>query len=105
MPALTGKQRTYLRGLGHARAAVLHVGKEGVTEALLAELASQLEIHELVKIAIGRNAPDERHALAEDLARGANAELVQVLGRMALVYRPRKEKPAIKLPAGRPKTA
>ncbi len=104
MPALTGKQRTYLRGLGHTRNAVLQIGKEGVTEPLLEELASQLHIHELVKVSIGRNAPDDRHTLAEELARRASAELVQVLGRMALVYRPRKDKPTIKLPVTRPKT-
>ena len=99
MPALTGKQRRYLRGLGQRLAATLHVGHEGVTAAVVAQAEAQLAAHELVKVRIGENAPQSRHDVAEELAERAGAHLAQVLGRTALLYRARPEEPTIVLPS------
>lgn len=96
---MTGKQRRYLRALGHALKPVIQVGHEGVSEALVKAAGEQLEAHELIKVKILE--PDDRglrRACAEELARKSGAELAQVLGRTALLYRARKEKPAIELP-------
>ena len=98
MTALTGKQRRHLRALGHHLAAVLQVGHEGVTDAVARQADAQLEKHELIKIKISENAPEDRQASAEQLADRCGAELAQVLGRTALLYRRRKEKPEIVLP-------
>jgi RNA-binding protein len=100
MASMTGKQRRYVRALGQRLAATLHVGHEGVSEAVVRQADAQLEIHELVKVRVGDNAPEDRHATAEDLARRTGAELAQVLGRTALLYRRRKTDPTIVLPAG-----
>ena len=99
MASMTGKQRRYVRALGQRLAATLHVGHEGVSEAVVRQADAQLEIHELVKVRVGDNAPEDRHATAEDLARRTGAELAQVLGRTALLYRRRQTDPAIVLPA------
>jgi RNA-binding protein len=61
----------------------------------------QLEAHELIKIRVGDNAPEDRHATAESLAHRTRAELAQVIGRTALLYRRRREEPTIVLPAER----
>jgi RNA-binding protein len=98
MNALTGKQRRHLRALGHHLSAVVQVGHEGVTDAVVRQTEEQLEAHELIKIKISENAPDDREASAEALAGKCHAHLAQVLGRTALLYRRRKEKPAIVLP-------
>jgi len=100
MASMTGKQRRYVRALGQRLAATLHVGHEGVSEAVVRQADAQLEIHELVKVRVGDNAPEDRHATADDLARRTGAELAQVLGRTALLYRRRKSDPTIVLPAG-----
>ena len=100
MASMTGKQRRHVRALGQRLAATLHVGHEGVSEAVVRQADAQLEIHELVKVRVGDNAPEDRHATAEDLARRTGAELAQVLGRTALLYRRRKTDPTIVLPAG-----
>ena len=99
MASMTGKQRRYVRALGQRLAATLHVGHEGVSEAVVRQADALLEVHELVKVRVGDNAPEDRHATAEDLARRTGAELAQVLGRTALLYRRRKTDPAIVLPA------
>jgi len=95
---LTGKQRRHLRALGHHLGAVLQIGHEGVTEAVVKQADEQLEAHELIKIKVGEHAPQDRHEAAGQLAEKCRAHLAQVLGRTALLYRRRKEKPAIVLP-------
>jgi len=99
MSPVTGKQRRYLRALGQRLAATLHVGHEGVTEAVVRQADALLEAHELVKVRVGDNAPEDRHATAEALAGRTGADLAQVLGRTALLYRRRREEPTIVLPA------
>jgi RNA-binding protein len=95
---LTGKQRRYLRGLGQRLAASLHVGRDGVTDAVVEQAETQLGAHELVKIRVSENAPASRHDTADVLAARTRAEVVQVLGRTALLYRERREEPTIVLP-------
>ena len=97
--ALTGKQRHYLRGLGHALEAVIQVGKEGVSDAVTAALGQALDTHELVKVKLGQNTPEDRHTAADELAARTQSELVQVLGKAILLYRRHPEDPRIELPA------
>ncbi len=97
-PVLNGKQRRYLRALGHHREPVVQVGKEGLSEGLVAALDTALETHELVKVKLGAAAGADRRALGAAVAEAAGGELVQVLGRTVLVYRRRKLDPEITLP-------
>jgi RNA-binding protein len=92
---VTGKQRRHLRALGHHLNAVVQVGHEGVSEALVRQTAEQLEAHELIKVKIGEG---DRHEAAGVLAQKTGAEVAQVLGRTALLYKRRKQKPEIELP-------
>ena len=98
MSELTGKQRRHLRGLGHHLVAVVHIGHDGVTDALVKQVEAQLLAHELIKVKVGENAPEDRHATAEALALRSTAPLAQVLGRTLLLYKRRKDKPQITLP-------
>jgi RNA-binding protein len=95
---LSGKQRRYLRGLGHSLDAVVRVGKEGLTEGLVGALDVALETHELIKVRLLESVGQDRHEVAAALAEASNAELIQVLGRTLLLYRARKKDPAIKIP-------
>jgi RNA-binding protein len=95
---LTGKQKRFLRAKGHLLAAVLHIGKEGVSDSLVKNALVQLEAHELIKVKVGEGAPENRHRTAEALAAATQSELAQVLGRTFLIYKARKKKPEIKLP-------
>ena len=95
---LTGKQRRYLRALGQRLAATLHVGRDGITAAVVEQAEAQLRAQELIKVRMSQNTPASRHETADELAAGARAEVVQVLGRTALLYRERAEEPTIVLP-------
>lgn len=87
------KLRKALRAAGHHLSPVVQVGKEGVTEAVLAQLDAQLTAHELVKVRLGAESPEDRFEAAERLGGAAGAQVAQILGRTVLVYRRHPEKP------------
>jgi len=90
---LSGKERRQLRARGHHLEPTVQVGKEGASEGVAEALATALFDHELVKVRLLESAGDDRHALARRLAAASDAEMVQVLGRTVLLYRPRPEEP------------
>ena len=102
---LGGKALRHLRGLGHALDPVIHIGKHGVTDALVKEASSALEKHELIKVKVQGEAPVDRHEAADDLAAKTGAVLAQVLGRTVLLYRRHPKKPKIVLPKSKPEPA
>lgn len=85
--------RRRLRAAGHHLAPVVQVGKDGVSEAVIRQLDGALWAHELVKVKIGTESPEDRHEAAGRLGEGAGALVAQVLGRTVLVYRKHPEKP------------
>jgi RNA-binding protein len=72
---------------------VVQVGKEGVTPAVVQQLHGALAAHELVKVKIGTESPEDRFEAAERLGQDAEAQIAQILGRTILVYRRHPEKP------------
>ena len=96
--ALTGKQKRTLRGLGHHLQVVVQVGSDGVTDGVVAAAAQALKDHELIKIKVEAEKEGRAEALSA-LAEKTGAEVAQTLGKTALLFKPRKNKPKIKLDA------
>ena len=96
---LTGKQKRFLRALGHALKPVVLVGKGDVSAALINETSEALASHELIKVKILESCLMDRHSVAEELSAGCAAEVAQVLGRTLLLYKAAKE-PRLELPKG-----
>jgi len=94
---LTGKQKRYLRGLGHGLKPVVMVGKNEINDALAGETVAALATHELIKVKVLEGCLMDRHEVAENLATVAAAEVAQILGRTFLLYR-QGEEPKIELP-------
>ena len=95
---LSGKQRRYLRGLGHNLEPIVQIGKLGLTDAVTAAVDAALDEHELIKVRIGTECPDDRHDVAERLAPAVKSEVAQVLGRTLLLWRKRPKDSKIQLP-------
>jgi len=95
---LTGKQRRHLRALGHKLEVVVHVGKGGLDDGLIAAVSQALLDHELVKIKVGESAGVDRHEAAEELAKKTQSQVAQVLGYTVLLYKRHPQKPLIVLP-------
>lgn len=98
MMKLTGKQARYLRGLGHHLHAVVMIGKDELTDAVIAATDEALESHELIKVKLQEGCLSDRREIAAELARATAANVVQVLGRTFLLYRKHPETPNISLP-------
>lgn len=95
---LTGKQRRFLRGLGHELKVIVQVGRDGIDDGLVAAIDRALLDHELVKIKVGESAELDRHDAADALAARTKSEVAQVLGNTVLLYRAHPEEPTIVLP-------
>lgn len=96
MPA--SKLRKALRAAGHHLSPVVQVGKEGLTPAVTAALDEQLLAHELVKVKVGTESPEDRFEVASGLAALPGAQVAQVLGRTVLLYRKHPLKPRYEAP-------
>lgn len=97
-PNLTGAQRRALRALGHHLEPVIHLGKGGLTDGLIKATRDALERHELVKVKLLPECPEDRKDAPAALAQATGAHVAQVIGRTSLLYRRRAEDPAIDLP-------
>ncbi len=95
---LTPKQRRHLSGLGHTLQAIVTIGKDGLTDAVVAALEQALLDHELVKVRVGSSSSEDRKEVGARLAERADAEQVSVIGKTMLIYKAHPEKPKIKLP-------
>jgi RNA-binding protein len=97
--ALTAKQRSHLRSLAHSLKPVLHVGKEGITDAAVSAVLDAFNSRELLKVKVQESAPMTAAATGEAMAaRIPAAHHVQTIGRTIVLYRPHPEKPEIRLP-------
>ncbi|MGZ7039105.1 MAG: YhbY family RNA-binding protein, partial [Thermoanaerobaculia bacterium] len=74
------------------------VGKGGVRESVIAETKKSLLAHELIKVRVEADDSEARRELAERLAKETDSEIAGVVGKTAILYRARDEKPKIKLP-------
>ena len=98
MIALSGKARRHLRALGHHLRPIVLVGKDALTDGIVAATVIALGDHELVKVKIGENAAGDRQELADALAAASKAEVVGLVGRTLLLYRAHPKTPKIVLP-------
>ena len=95
---ITSAQKRYLRGLAHALKPVVLVGGKGITDGLVAETVEALGIHELIKVKVAAEDRDARDLAIGTLVEAAQAALVARIGNIAVLYRPRADKPLIALP-------
>lgn len=97
---LTSAQTRFLRGQAHDLKAILQVGGKGISESLVGEVDNALEHHELIKLKIAAEDRQARDTMIDELARRADACLVQRIGHTAILYRPSKDHRQIVLPRG-----
>jgi RNA-binding protein len=88
-----GELRRALRGHGHAMSPIVQIGKAGVTGAVIKQVQQALADHELIKVKIGRECPEDRHDVAERLDAEPGISIVQMVGRVLLLYKRHPQKP------------
>ncbi|WP_159886506.1 ribosome assembly RNA-binding protein YhbY [Paenibacillus puerhi] len=95
---LSGKQKRYLRAQAHHLSPIFQVGKGGVNDHLIRHIVEAIEVRELMKVSVLNNNSDDRQEVAEELAAGAGAELVQVIGSTIILYKESRDHKTIELP-------
>ncbi|ATL40292.1 MULTISPECIES: ribosome assembly RNA-binding protein YhbY [Bacillus] len=95
---LTGKQKRFLRSKAHHLTPIFQVGKGGVNENMVKQIAEALEARELIKISVLQNCEDDKNDVAEALVKGSRSQLVQTIGNTIVLYKESKENKQIELP-------
>ncbi len=96
--SLTGKQKSFLRGLGQKLEPVVMVGKEGITPTVVQSARGAIKKRELIKVRALQNCMEEPEDAITVLAERADVNVVQVIGRNGLLYKRNFEKTKIELP-------
>lgn len=95
---MTSKQRAHLRSLAHPLKPLVHLGKEGLTEAAVRSMADAFNTRELLKVKVLENAPFTARELAAEVeAHLEGVQVVQVMGNVVTLYRPHPTQPKIVL--------
>lgn len=84
---LTGKQKRYLRKEAHHLDPIFQLGKNGLTDHFISQIDEALEKRELFKITLLQNTDEDINEVAKVLATSLKAEIVQIIGRIIVLYR------------------
>ncbi|HLQ97792.1 MAG TPA: ribosome assembly RNA-binding protein YhbY [Candidatus Dormibacteraeota bacterium] len=95
---LTGKQKRFLRAEANQLKPIFQVGKVGVNENMTKQIHEALEKRELIKVNILQNCEVDKNIVAEQLAEGTGAEIVQIIGNIIVLYSESQENKQIQLP-------
>lgn len=95
---LTGKQRSYLKGLAHSLKPITQLGKEGISDSFLDQINILLDRHELIKINVLDNSTESAEHAARQICEALDAEFVQAIGNKLSIYRQSRIDPTLEIP-------
>ncbi len=84
-------EKKKLKAQAHPLKPVVMIGQAGLTPAVVKEINVALDVHELIKIKI-RAERDERSVIADQICSETQAELIQAIGQIAVIYRKNPKK-------------
>lgn len=91
MPQLTPAERRALRARAHHLHPIIMIGEAGLTPAVLHEIDVALKSHELIKIRVLGDDRERRRRMPAEITGALDASLVQHIGKILVLYRPRPE--------------
>ena len=91
MDGLSPIERKKLKARAHALDPIVHLGGKGLTEAVIAEIGRALDAHELIKVRAGSMERTEREAALAEICARLQAQPVQHIGKVLVVYRRKAE--------------
>ena len=95
---MTSKQRAYLKGLASKLDPIYKVGKSSLTPELTEGIREAFNRNELIKVAVLKNCLDDPGEIAQMIAERTHSQVVQVIGKKFVLYKPDRDKPKIILP-------
>ncbi len=88
---MNSAQLKQMKTLTHKLKPVIMIGQAGLTEAVNKEIELTLNTHELIKIKI-RAERETRKQIQQQICSETNAELIQSIGQIIVIYRKKPEK-------------
>ena len=95
---MTSKQRAYLMSLASTLNPIFQIGKSSLTPEVTEAIGEAFNTRELIKIAVLKNCFDDPREIAEMVAGRTHSQVVQVIGKKIVLYKPNKDNPKIELP-------
>ena len=95
---MTSKQRAYLKGLASTISPSFQVGKSSLTPEFTTAIDEAFNTKELLKIAVLKNCLDDPGEIAQMIAERTHSQVVQVIGKKIILYKPDRKDPKIVLP-------
>jgi len=89
MPLSADRKKQY-RSIGHNLKPIVTVAGNGLSDSVIEELNRALNDHELLKVKLVIADRELRAAVITEMCESVNAELVQQIGKMALLFREAK---------------
>ena len=84
---ITKAEQKRFKAIGHSLKPVVTIAGNGLSDAVISELNRAITDHELIKVRVNADDRDDKQATIEKVVGAANAELVQSIGNVALIYK------------------
>lgn len=94
---MTSKQRAYLKSLASTLNPIFQVGKSSLTPEFVTAIDEAFNTKELLKIAVLKNCLDDPAEIAQTIAERTHSQVVQVIGKKIVLYKPDRKNPKIVL--------
>ncbi|MGI6608219.1 MAG: YhbY family RNA-binding protein [Erysipelotrichaceae bacterium] len=91
-------QKQYLKSMANELKPTIIVGKNGLTDNVIASVMESLNAHELVKISVLNNSQMKPEQLSIEIASETNSEIICQIGRKIVLYKKNVKEPKIILP-------
>lgn len=91
MLKLTPAERSTLRAEAHGLKPIVMIGADGLTEGVMKEIDLGLDAHGLIKVRVFGDEREARAAMYEEICTTLKAAPVQHIGKLLVLYRPKKD--------------
>lgn len=95
MESLSNPQKKRLKSIAHSLNPVIMVGQNGLKETTQEDIVTALNFHQLIKIKVSVGDRDARDEIIKKIVTDNDAELIQRIGNIAILYKRNKKKPDI----------
>ena len=89
--AISAERKKQFRTIGHKLNPIVTIANNGLSDGVINELNRALDDHELIKVKLSFTDREDRKEAIEFLSKLPNVEIVQEIGKVALLYRPNKK--------------
>ena len=89
---ISNQQKKHFRAIGHNLRPVVTISYKGLSDSIGNEIDRALNDHELIKIKINTHKRENRKEITSQICEQHNAECIQSIGYISLIYRPSKNK-------------